>query len=122
MVQKQLVAYTDTELDEQTRLKVDNHLSACGKCRSALSLLESTKPGPGTPQEQPPEFWAPMHQAILKELETSPPPPKNLRWGLLYGTAMILTLAWLVQNNTTLSPPDLPVDLPTQASTLPLQP
>ena len=99
-VQKHLVAYTEAELTEPLRLAVDNHLSACGHCRHALLVLEASRPGPGTPQDHPPEFWAPMHEAVLKELETKPQPTSKFGWHFIYAGSLILAIFWLLQSPT----------------------
>jgi anti-sigma factor RsiW len=95
-VQHRLVAYLDAELPTPGRLKVESHLSACGSCREALKLFESTRPGPGTPQTHPPEFWAPMHEAVLKELLTDPKPTRPFRqhWVIAYALLSLIALGW----------------------------
>jgi anti-sigma factor RsiW len=95
-VQHRLVAYLDAELPTPGRLKVESHLSACGSCREALSLFENTRPGPGTPKTHPPEFWAPMHEAVLKELVTTPKPDRTYRrnWILAYALLSLMALGW----------------------------
>lgn len=96
-VQKHLVAYAEAELGERERLLVEEHLSACDTCRSALVLLEQTRPGPPTPPSPPPEFWAPMHEAILRELESTPvssAQPSRRPWAVAYATLMAATVLW----------------------------
>ena len=96
-IQNRLVAYAEAELDERTLLKIEAHLSACDTCREALVQLEATRPGPPTPPNHPPEFWAPMHEAILKELERPPVQSSPLRrrsWTLAYATLMAAAVLW----------------------------
>ena len=96
-VQKSLIAYTEAALDETSLLKIEAHLSACDQCREALLQLEATPPGPPTPQNHPPEFWAPMHEAILRELD-NPSPNSQDRvhrpWTLAYATLMGAAVLW----------------------------
>jgi anti-sigma factor RsiW len=95
-VQHRLVAYLDTELPAPGRLKVETHLSACGICREALQRFESTRPGPGTPQTHPPEYWAPMHNAVLRELQTKPDkaPTRRNAWTVAYALLFFLVIGW----------------------------
>lgn len=95
-IQHRLVAYLDTELPTPGRLKVESHLSACGTCRMALQRFESTRPGPGIPQTRPPEFWAPMHEAVLREVDkkTEPLPPRSESWTIAYFLLLLLVIGW----------------------------
>jgi anti-sigma factor RsiW len=95
-VQNRLVAYLDAELPTQGRLNVESHLSACSQCREALLVFERTRPGPGTPTEHPPEFWAPMREAVIRELEARPAPPAwhRYRWTLAYSFLFLLVIGW----------------------------
>ena len=102
-VQKQLLAYSEAHLDEPLRLSIEAHLSACGTCRTALNVLEATRPEPPTPQDHPPEFWAPMHEAVLKELEqpSSPALHRNRRpWTLVYGLVMTVAVLWALKQHS----------------------
>ena len=96
-VQKSLLAYTEAELDETTLLKVEAHLGACDHCRTALLHLEATRPGPPTPPNHPPEFGAPMHEAILRELDgrsSQHSPTRQRPWTLAYATLMAAAVVW----------------------------
>ena len=96
-VQKSLLAYAEAELDETTLLKVEAHLSACDHCRAALLHLEASRPGPSTPPNHPPEFWAPMHEAILRELDdrsSKPSPTRQRPWTLAYATLVAAAVVW----------------------------
>ena len=121
-VQKHLVAYTDAELSEPVRLAVENHLSACGQCRHALLVLEASRPGPGTPQEHPPEFWAPMHQAVLKELEKPVESKHSLVWTVLYAASLVLAIFWLFQGTKAPKNANIGTNTSTQTSAFSLPP
>ena len=98
-VQNQLVAYAEAQLDDSSRLRIEAHLSACESCRTALEALESTRPGPPTPPTHPPEFWAPMHEAILRELEAEPSTANRNHWPIAYFSLMVLVVLWAFRNH-----------------------
>lgn len=102
-VQKRLTAYAEAELDEATLLRIEAHLSACDHCRTALVQLEATRPGPPTPPSHPPEFWAPMHEAILKEFDAAtlnPARPVSRPWTLAYATLLGAAVLWTLSSLT----------------------
>jgi hypothetical protein len=75
---------------------VESHLSACGICRQALQRFESTRPGPGIPKTRPPEFWAPMHEAVLREVDKKADaiqPPSDA-WTITYFLLLLLVFGW----------------------------
>jgi len=95
-VQTHFDAYIDAELPTAQRIQLEAHLDGCGECRDALSRLEHLRCEPQTPSDPPPEFWAPMHEAVLKEYNEIHPasPPKNTTWMALYAIIFIAVIGW----------------------------
>src|SRR5688500_9541338 len=89
-----LSAYADGEASESESARVEAHVSACGPCASALSLIQDTSMSLASIQEvEPPRY---LHGAILAAttaLDASPTRarlarrPMRLQWG--FGAAAL---------------------------------
>ncbi len=95
-VQTHYNAYLDADLPTTQRIQLESHLDGCADCRDKLIEFELQRTGPKTPREPPPEFWAPMHEAVLKEYNKLHPesPPKKATWGVAYAIILIAVIGW----------------------------
>jgi len=95
-VQTHFDAYLDADLPTTQRIQLEAHLDSCAACREQLLQLERQRCGPKTPSDPPPEFWAPMHKAVLKEYDKihPDPSPKKASWVALYAVILIAVIGW----------------------------
>ena len=121
-----LSAYSDGETTESESARVEGHIVECGRCSSALSLIQNTSVSLATTREvEPPAY---LRGAILAaaSLDASPGKvklarrPMRLQWG--FGAAALAgVLAALVfhTNQTAIEIPDVNQTSPRELAQIP---